>query len=503
MDDYEKWLRRDGGDRGKRMLAILKLLAFFDRPAAQHCLKAIYDGEPIDGLTEPLTGVGEQEWNAAEEELVRLGLVVRSERESDLDVHAVVRAHFATKLRNRTEAWRKGHGRLYEHLFSRTDSFPDTVEGLQPLYQAIFHGCQAGLYKDAWEDVYLGHIMGVDEKRKTWGNIANSNLLALRCFFEEPWKTMWPEIDSRTQANLRAETAFYLRATGRLEEALELWNVGLEHFAANGPLADAARVASNRSELRLARGELGAAKDDAWLSVDLADRSGEAQLQLLNRVTLADVLHQHGDRGESQRIFDDVRGMSPARKDPFPLWSVQGYKYYDLFLANAEREAWELWQNPTAVKPDSESAARCDEVIEHTGQPPLEISLLGTVAYHLSLAGGFVPRIAAIAPPVGCAIPACCGCAGSGSLPPAPGQSRRLCTSVRPRGILVTYDVDVCLAAVSSRRRQKSKAILDLAHKREHGRLSVCLKPTRNYFAASAVSKRQGVESRRGAHRAS
>ncbi|MEO8379487.1 MAG: toll/interleukin-1 receptor domain-containing protein, partial [Acidobacteriota bacterium] len=62
-----------------------------------------------------------------------------------LDTHPLLREHFGVELREKHEAARReGQHRLYEYLCATTPDKPDaTLEDLQPLYQAVAHGCQA------------------------------------------------------------------------------------------------------------------------------------------------------------------------------------------------------------------------------------------------------------------------------------------------------------------------------------------------------------------------
>ena len=58
------------------------------------------------------------------------------------------------------EGWQEGHRRLYEYLTKTTHDKPKPLlEELQPLYQAVGHGCKAGLYEEARAKVqeYIQH----------------------------------------------------------------------------------------------------------------------------------------------------------------------------------------------------------------------------------------------------------------------------------------------------------------------------------------------------------
>ena len=69
----------------------------------------------------------------------------------------MIREYFARQLRDQhPDAWRAAHGRLYEHLRDSTPDKPQpTLEDLQPLYQAVAHGCQAGLQQEACDKAFF------------------------------------------------------------------------------------------------------------------------------------------------------------------------------------------------------------------------------------------------------------------------------------------------------------------------------------------------------------
>ena len=152
---FEKWL----GPSAE--LEALRLLGFFDRPADEGCLQALRATPAIPGLTELLAGMADADWHLVLARLDKLRLIHARHGETGkrfVDTHPIIREHFAEQLRDKNpDAWREGHRRLYEHLCANTtDKSQPTLEDLQPLYQAVAHGCQAGLQKEAvkclWSD---------------------------------------------------------------------------------------------------------------------------------------------------------------------------------------------------------------------------------------------------------------------------------------------------------------------------------------------------------------
>ncbi|MEO1083435.1 MAG: hypothetical protein AAFY88_04270, partial [Acidobacteriota bacterium] len=342
MEAYERWLEAEG-ESGKWQLAILRLLGLFDRPANAECIAALRRPPAIDGLTDVLADLRETQWNQSVRRLEQAALLSRDG--DDLDAHPLVREHFARRLQDdRPEAWKAAHGRLYDHLTDTTEHQPDTLHGLQPLYQAVLHGCRAGRHEEAGADVYRDRIL-----RGTGGDgfystkrlgAFGADLGAVACFFDEPWRQPSPSLSEADQSWLLSQAAFRLRALGRLREAIEPMRAGLAMAIGSEAWKDAAIRASNLSELELTLGDVAAAVHDAEQSVDFADRSDDAFQRMARRTTVADALHQAGRRAKAQRQFRDAESMQADQQSQYPLlYSLRGFQYCDLLLAGPERAA--------------------------------------------------------------------------------------------------------------------------------------------------------------------
>jgi tetratricopeptide (TPR) repeat protein len=344
MEAYERWFEAEG-DAGARQLAILRLLGLFDRPADPDCLAALLQPPAIASLTDALVSMRETQWNQSVTRLQQAALLVRDG--DALDAHPLVREHFARQLQEEHAiAWKEAHGRLFDHLKNSTEHHPDTLEGLRPLYQAVIHGCHAGRYKEACDDVYLSRILrstgiGADgfystQKLGAFG----ADLGAVVCFFDEPWSRVSPSLTKSDQAWLLNQAAFRLRALGRLREAIEPMRAGLLMAINQEDWTSAAIQASNLSELELTLGDVAAAVRDAEQSVDFADRSGDDFHRIGKRTTLADALHQAGRQSEALQRFREAETMQAEWQPQYSLlYSLQGFQYCALLLACAERAA--------------------------------------------------------------------------------------------------------------------------------------------------------------------
>jgi tetratricopeptide (TPR) repeat protein len=365
LTGFEQWL----GESAAR--EALRLLGFFDRPADPGCLRALRAAPAIPGLTDLLAVLGEPEWNRALDRLEKLRLIHLQENESGdrwVDTHPVIREHFAEQLKG-TDVWREGHRRIYEHLCASTPDRPQpTLEDLQPLYQAVAHGCQAGLQQEACEKVYFARIARGNEAYtvKKLG-VFGSELGAVACFFDQPWKRVSPTLTEAVQAWLLNAAAYRLRALGRLNEALEPMRAGLKNYLKQEHWGFSARLASNLSELELTLGAVAGAVGDAEQSVTYADRSDDADWQWISRTTHADALHQAGRRAAAETRFREAEQMEAQRHPEYPLlYSLWGFRYCDLLLAASECAAWQRVLAPSDQTSTSQRLAECKSVEQRT-----------------------------------------------------------------------------------------------------------------------------------------
>jgi tetratricopeptide (TPR) repeat protein len=350
---YVKWLEQDS-DESRRELALLSLLGLFDRPATADCLEALRRGPAIPALTEPLVGLAEEDWELTLSALRDSTLLTVNRDEStgeliSLDAHPLLREYFGTRVReNQPEACRMAHRRLYEHLCaSAREGETPTITDLQPLYQAIGHGCQAGLHQEVCEKVYFDRILKHDQ-HYSWKKLAafGSDLAALTFFFETQWSRVSDALKGYDQAILLNQASIYLRALGRVVEAIEPARAAVAKFVAlpKPDWENAAQVANNLAELELILGKIDRAVHDGELSVTYADHSGDVFHRVARRTILATALHFAGRVLDAQALFQQAEQIQAKAWPDYPmLYSIQGFRYCDFLLASPERWAWQIW----------------------------------------------------------------------------------------------------------------------------------------------------------------
>jgi serine/threonine protein kinase len=155
MESYQTWLG-EGPE-----LAVLRMLALFDRAADEKALGVLRKPPAIPGLTDSLTDLGPATWRTILAKLRRARLLAREDPYSPgcLDTHPLVREYFGEQLRSqRTEAWKECNRRLYNHYQALAPRLPDSLREMEPLFLAVICGCNAGLLRSALHEVYIPRI---------------------------------------------------------------------------------------------------------------------------------------------------------------------------------------------------------------------------------------------------------------------------------------------------------------------------------------------------------
>lgn len=328
------------------LLAIMRMVGLFDRPASGDCLDALRASPAIGGLTDAIVDLGPDRWRRSVADLRQARLLAPPDTldPGGLDAHPLVREWFGGRLEVGNEgAWRAAHGRLYEHLRATEEGDTPSLADLTPLYQAISHGCRAGRYQEALDEIYIDRIIrrrpdGELEyySKKTLG-ATGSDLAAISWFFDTPFVTPVATLDEHEKTWVLAEAAFGLRGQGRIAEALPAMRTGLQRDKAVPNWENASIIAHNFSEAELVTGEVAGAMASAARSVEHADESGDSARMIFGRTIHANALHAAGRREEAEDLFAEaVRRQREWQPDYPLLYSLQGYHYCDLLICKGE-----------------------------------------------------------------------------------------------------------------------------------------------------------------------
>ena len=336
MASYEHWLA------ATPELDLLYLMGLFDRPAAKGAIDALLAPPVIAGLTSNLQNLPFAKLQFVLHRLRDLRLLAEKDtsRPNTLDCHPLVREHFGENLRQQNPAaWQEAHSRLYEYYKNLpAKHLPDTLEEMEPLFAAVAHGCQAGRHQEALEKVYWERIRRGKEAYSVHKLGAfGADLSALSNFFEVLWSQPASGLKDDDKAVVLSWAGFRLRALGRLREAAQPLQAGMEASAQKEDWIGAAQDAGNLSELYLTLGEVSQAVASVRQSVDFADRSGDGFQREVARTQSGDALHQFGELTEADKFFREAEAMQQQRQPEYSyLYSVQGFRFCDLLLSQGQ-----------------------------------------------------------------------------------------------------------------------------------------------------------------------
>jgi tetratricopeptide (TPR) repeat protein len=343
MESYEKeWLNDQ-----PILSAVMKMVGLFDRPATRGCMRALRSRPVLAGLTDQIVDLTDKQWLRAIGKLrdVRLIAPLDPSAPDNLDAHPLVREWFGERLKEMNQIAREAaHGRIYEYLRDTTnEGIAPTLEDLAPLYQAIPHGCQSGRFEEVLTEVYINRLCrltpdgGTEFYTKRRLGAFGSDLTAISWFFDDPYEVPNAGISKEGQAWLFSEAGSTLSAQGRSAEALPAIKASMQMAVDEERWKSAAQ--SDLAQIELMAGNVAAAVAAGARSVLYADRSGDEFLITGQRATHGNVLLHAGEFAEATRLFGDAAERQKRYQPNLPLlYSVQGYFYCDLLLANGNAE---------------------------------------------------------------------------------------------------------------------------------------------------------------------
>jgi serine/threonine protein kinase/tetratricopeptide (TPR) repeat protein len=218
MESYQTWFG-EGPE-----LSVLRMLGLFDRPAEEKAIAALLKPPAIRGLTESLTDLSPTEWRTVLARLRRARLLAGEDPHNpgSLDTHPLVREYFGEQLRSQqADAWKECNRRLYQYYQTLAPQLPNSFREMEPLFLAVICGCNAGLFREALQEVYIPRIQRGNDSFAARVLGAREALLSVLAHFFEPGRWGSPRQTGAEGQSLTAQdqlfalmqAAAYLTAT--------------------------------------------------------------------------------------------------------------------------------------------------------------------------------------------------------------------------------------------------------------------------------------------------
>ncbi|MFK5971331.1 MAG: hypothetical protein QM487_14600 [Candidatus Marithrix sp.] len=326
---YQNWF----GEIPER--ALLQLLGLFDRPMGLAEKNILLQKAE---LARPLANLDTTEFRVVEKRLEQAGLLLKYEGDRwEWDTHPLIRSYFAKALREKySKLYKQAQLVLFEYYQAVPNKKrPDTLEELEPLYRAVVHGCLAGEYQKALEDVYFERILRSNEfySRFKLGSYIQ-DLQALAAFFPTDWdKPVTSDLSEANQAWLLSEASFCLMSLGRLEEAAVPRVADIKIYEKLKKWSNSAIDVGNLVDLYLPIGQLQNANQAAQQGIEYAALTDDLIRQMTSRSKLATTLHRMGDLREAREQFIATEKIQAECYPKYPrLYSLWGFQYFALLL---------------------------------------------------------------------------------------------------------------------------------------------------------------------------
>lgn len=319
MQAYELWLEN------QPELTVLYLLGLFDHPIDQKVLQLLWDKKVI-GLSYAIdASYCLKAIDVLREEHHLLADYVNSKY---IDCHPLVRRYFGRQLKiKHPDSWHKAHQLLYKYYLSlAVDDLPKTLKAMQPLFNAVEHGCAAELHQEVFDTVYWPRI----SREKAFylaqkGNF-DVDLSVLAHFFSEHWKIPVSSLSIFAKANVLRSAGYRLRALGRITESIDPFMAEQEYWdeLKKPKLYDLV-------EPHLTLGNIDTGLEIAKRSIKLKYQEFDRRLECV--AIYARALHQSGNSKDAERVFVNIeRGLKRHNNHLKYLSGIHHFRYCELLL---------------------------------------------------------------------------------------------------------------------------------------------------------------------------
>jgi tetratricopeptide (TPR) repeat protein/predicted phosphodiesterase len=276
---------------------VLRAMGLFDRPAPTDSLRALRESGVLASQ--------EARWNKAVSALRRHDLLTEDQNGA-LDVHPLVRQHFAEAFEREDQAaFRAAHGRLFEHLCACAPERPQTFDEMQPLYEAVRHGCRAHRFDEAFEVLRDRIRQGKEHVSLYKLGAVSADREAFASFFSDSWEPA-ESLSPEQRFWLQNSAGVLHRAEGNLDIARRLLSAALDTAPVERKDARAAEAARNLASTESAMGMLRDALETVDRAVAFADESEELRARVVTRDFRANLLNRVGDLQASRAAFEEI-----------------------------------------------------------------------------------------------------------------------------------------------------------------------------------------------------
>jgi len=228
------------------------------------------------------------------------------------------------------ESWQKGHGLIFQYLQNHAADTPVNMSDLEPLFRAVIHGTQAGLFEAAFQ-LYFERIKNRQFSMFTEGS-HHADQACIRAFFKQTWTEPVKEITEEANFYLMSCAATNLIYLGFINEAIDPSLKSIKWYKSREKWLEAVNTAGPLASMLIAAGRINEA-------FTLLEEMQECVVNTENSVVKATALtfhayayHLYGKDDIAKKLFEQAECTITLNKPDFLMPIPTLSSYYCKFL---------------------------------------------------------------------------------------------------------------------------------------------------------------------------
>ncbi|MBL4820534.1 MAG: tetratricopeptide repeat protein [Gammaproteobacteria bacterium] len=328
MRNYLDWFE------GKPECALLLMIGLFDRAVRLEDIKFLATQKTaIEHLTSELCDLGFAQWSYAVDKLSEANLisVYQKNDQTVLDCHPLVRDYLADYLvSERKNMWAEGHELIFEYLQEQAVSNPSNMAELEPLFRAVIHGTQAGLYEEAFQ-LYFEKIKKRQFSMSTEGS-HHADQACIRAFFKQEWTEPVKELHESARFYLLSCASANLIYLGKIHDAIASSSISIAWFLENEMWVEAINTAAPLASMLIAAGKLSEAMTLIDDMEDCVSNTNNSVIGAISSSFKAYTLHLTGQDEKAKTLFEQAESILIQSKPDSPVSFPTVSSYYCKYL---------------------------------------------------------------------------------------------------------------------------------------------------------------------------
>ncbi|MFT4862068.1 MAG: tetratricopeptide (TPR) repeat protein/transcriptional regulator with XRE-family HTH domain [Pseudohongiellaceae bacterium] len=284
---------------------LLFLVGMFDRGVSISDLSMLCSANEIAGLTNKLAKASQPDWLYCVKQLTDSRILTKDFRggQTYLDCHPLVRDFISETLSQKFPQIRQsGHQAIFCQLQENAAVSPESMADLEPLFRAVIHGTQAGLYEDAFA-LYYQRIKQGQFSIFTEGS-HHADQACIRSFFENQSTKNKTFLNHEAEYYLLSCAAVNLTYLGEIEESIGLSKKCISWFLGQEMWLEAVGSAAPLASLLIAAGRLTEAKKLLDSLSSCIAKTGNELIQAMAHSFYAYVSFLNGDWTTAKKLFE-------------------------------------------------------------------------------------------------------------------------------------------------------------------------------------------------------